>query len=50
MIQTTRSRHGHYQSRDDYREKICIQIVLQTSHTVNDCRVYRGFDDQCGDL
>lgn len=49
-IQTTRSGHGHYQNRDDYREKIRVQIVLQTGHVVNDCRVHRGLDDQRGDL
>lgn len=49
-VRTARGGHGHFQNRDDYREKICIQIVLQTGHTVNDCREHRGLDYQRGDL
>lgn len=49
-VRTARGGHGHFQNRDDYREKICIQIVLQTGHTVNDCREHRGLDYRRGDL
>jgi hypothetical protein len=49
-ILTTSSGHSHFENRDDYREKKYKQIILQTCHTVNDYREYRGLDDHRGDL